>query len=82
MWVLKRVQIKLHSHDIAANNATGKQAKINTESRDSIRLNELKYIDDELSSYKESLNHTRTVPLIALADYIEEQNIEKLITQN
>ena len=78
--VKKSSGLNFYSHDIVANNATGKSGfhKINIESRDSIRLSELKDTDDELSSYKGSINHTRTVPLIALADYIEEQNIEKI----
>ena len=80
MGAKKSSGLNFYSHDIVANNATGKSGfhKINTESRDSIRLSELKDTDDELSSYMGSLNHTRTVPLIALADYIEEQNIEKI----
>ena len=72
--------LNFYSHKIEANNVSGKSGfhRINIESKDSIRLSELRNADEELVSYKESLNHSRTIPLITLADYIAEKNIEKI----
>tara|TARA_B100000686_G_C16709601_1_gene928333 strand:- start:99 stop:851 length:753 start_codon:yes stop_codon:yes gene_type:complete len=52
--------------------------RINAKSSDSIRLKELGSSPNELSSYQASLNHSRTVPLLTLGNYITEKKIEKV----
>ena len=52
--------------------------RINTKSRDSIRLQELSNSQQVLEQYKASLNHAREVPLVRLDSYIDNRSIEKV----
>lgn len=68
--------VTFYTHDIT----TGQSGfnRINTRSRDSIRLKELCNSGELLADYEASLNHTRTVPLIRLDSYISRSQIKKV----
>lgn len=68
--------LTFYTHDIT----TGQSGfnRINTNSRDSIRIKELGDSDEVLAEYRESLNHERTVPLVKLDNYIARNQIEKV----
>lgn len=65
-----------YTHDIT----TGQSGfhRINTKSRDSIRLKELSDSQEGLAEYEASLNHARTVPLVRLDTYITRKQVKKL----
>jgi FkbM family methyltransferase len=52
--------------------------RINTKSRDSVYLNELKNSQQGIEPYEASINHVRTVPLIRLDSYIDNASINKI----
>lgn len=65
-----------YTHDIT----TGQSGfhRVNTSSRDSIRLKQLGNSEQLLADYEASLNHARTVPLIRLDNYIARSKIQKV----
>ena len=66
-----------YSHDITSGQSGFN--KINTESLDSIYLNELKNDDSNaLKKYKEKLNHDRKVKIVPLVKYMNDKNVEHL----
>jgi FkbM family methyltransferase len=66
-----------YSHDITSGQSGFN--KINTESLDSINLNELKNDDyNALKKYKEKLNHEREVKIVPLVNYMNDKNVEHL----
>jgi len=68
--------LTFYTHDIT----TGQSGfnRINTKSRDSIRLKELSDSEELLAEYEASLNHKRTVPLIRLDNYLARTQIKKV----
>jgi FkbM family methyltransferase len=68
--------LTFYTHDLT----TGQSGfnRINTESHDSIRLNELSGSQKVLEQYEASLNHARTVPLVRLDGYITDNSIGKV----
>lgn len=65
-----------YTHDLT----TGQSGfnRINTKSRDSIRLQDLSYSQQALQAYESSLNHAREVPLIRLDRYITSHSINSV----
>lgn len=65
-----------YTHDLT----TGQSGfnRINTKSRDSIRLQELSDSQQVLAEYEASLNHARTVPLIRLDSYLGQTQLNKV----
>lgn len=68
--------LAFYTHDLT----TGQSGfnRINTKSRDSIRLQELSNSQSELQEYAASLNHVREVPLIRLDSYIANSSVGKI----
>jgi FkbM family methyltransferase len=68
--------LTFYTHDLT----TGQSGfnRINTKSRDSIRLQELSDSQQALELYAASLNHTREVPLIRLDRYIVNSSVNKV----
>lgn len=68
--------LTFYTHDIT----TGQSGfnRINTKSRDSIRLQELSDSQQLRVEYEASLNHARMVPLIRLDTYIAKSQIEEV----
>lgn len=70
--------VNFYSHDI--NTGLSGFNKVNTDSLDSVYLNELKANQNssDVNQYIEKLNHQRFVDIIRLDDYIKSLNIEKI----
>lgn len=68
--------ITFYTHDIT----TGQSGfnRINTKSRDSIRLKTVGDSRQEIVAYEASLNHAREVPVIRLDKYIANNSIDKV----
>jgi FkbM family methyltransferase len=68
--------LTFYTHDLT----TGQSGfnRINTKSRDSIRLQELSDSQQALDEYAASLNHVREVPLIRLDSYIANSSVDKV----
>ena len=68
--------LTFYTHDIT----TGQSGfnRVNTHSRDSIRLHELAGSQQALADYESSMNHARTVPVTRLDNYIANTQIKKI----
>jgi len=68
--------LTFYTHDLT----TGQSGfnRINTKSRDSIRLQKLSDSQQALEEYASSLNHEREVPLVRLDGYITNSSINKV----
>jgi FkbM family methyltransferase len=68
--------LTFYTHDLT----TGQSGfnRINTKSRDSIRLQKLSDSQQALEAYASSLNHAREVPLVRLDRYIADRSINKV----
>jgi len=70
--------VRFYSHDIT----TGQSGfnKINLQSQDSINLNKLKQKNSskDFNDYKQSLNKERSVEIVRLDDYMNQNNIENV----
>ncbi len=70
-------QAIFYSHDITSGQSGFN--KINTESLDSINLNNLKNSDnDSLKKYEETLNHEREVEIIPLVNYMKDTKVDHI----
>ena len=65
-----------YTHDLT----TGQSGfnRINTKSRDSIRLQEMSDSQQALAKYEASLNHVRTVPLTRLDSYLGQSQLNRV----
>ena len=52
--------------------------KVNTKSKDSIRIREITHSQGEMEKYESTLNHPRQVPVIRLDSYISNECINKI----
>jgi FkbM family methyltransferase len=68
--------LTFYTHDIT----TGQSGfnRVNTNSQDSIRLNELAGSKQALLGYESSINHTRVVPVTRLDNYISNAQIKNI----
>ena len=70
-----------YSHEVDNTKGTSGFNRINLESLDSIRLNELKtseVAESDINSYKQTINHSRKVDVKRADDYIADINLKKI----